>query len=196
MIIGLTGGIAAGKSTVRELLAADRDIRTFDADACVGRLLDGDPRIASAIRGIFGEYFVGVDGRPNRPRLREAIYTSTEARHRLQDLLHPPVRADWQAERAKCLASEEDLLCDIPLLYETGAEPFFDTIVVVACSAPSQLDRLATRGIGRPLAEAMLASQWPIGQKVSRADFVIWNDGSWAALGRQTELLTNQLFPA
>jgi dephospho-CoA kinase len=196
MIIGLTGGIAAGKSTIRELLAAGRDLRVFDADGCVRRLLDTDPRIASEIRAMFGSDFLRPDGTPDRARLREAIYGNPDARRRLESLIHPPVRAEWLALRDKCLAEGTDMLADIPLLYETGAESYFDSVVVVACSASQQLGRLETRGIGRPMAEAMLASQWPIGQKVVRADFVIWNDGSLAALGRQTELLANQLFPA
>ena len=195
MIIGLTGGIAAGKSTVRALLTAGGGFRVFDADGCVRRLLDTDPRIASEIRGMFGSDFLRADGKPDRTRLREAIYGNPDARRRLESLMHPPVRAEWLALRDTCRAEGAKMLADIPLLYETEAESFFDSVVVVACSASSQLDRLETRGIGRPMAEAMLASQWPIGQKTERADFVIWNDGSLAALGRQTELLSKQLFP-
>jgi dephospho-CoA kinase len=145
---------------------------------------------------MFGSDFLQADGKPDRARLREAIYGNPHARRRLESLIHPPVRAKWLTLRDKCLADGSDMLADIPLLYETGAESFFDSVVVVACSASQQLGRLEARGIGRPMAEAMLASQWPIGQKVARADFVIWNDGSLAALGRQTELLANQLFPA
>jgi dephospho-CoA kinase len=196
MIIGLTGGIAAGKSTVRELLATGCELRKFDADSCVRRLLDTEPHIASEIRRMFGPAFLRADDTPDRAQLREAIYGNPDARRRLESLIHPPVRAEWLALRDKCLAEGTDMLADIPLLYETGAESFFDSVVVVGCSASRQLDRLAARGIGRPMGEAMLASQWPIGQKVARADFVIWNDGSLAALGRQTELLANQLFSA
>jgi dephospho-CoA kinase len=195
MIIGLTGGIAAGKSTVRGFLAAGRGIRVFDADDCVRRMLDSDPRIASEICGMFGSDFLRADGKPDRARLREAIYGAPDARRGLESLIHPPVRAAWLALRDRCLAEDTGMLADIPLLYETGAETFFDAVVVVGCAPSTQLARLETRSIARPLGEAMLASQWPIGQKVSRADFVIWNDGSLAALGRQTKLLANQIFP-
>jgi dephospho-CoA kinase len=196
MIIGLTGGIAAGKSTVRELLATGRELRVFDADSCVRRLLNGDPRIALEIRERFGSDFLGPGGKADRARLREAIYSDPDARLRLEGLIHPLVRAEWVALRDKCLVDCADMLADIPLLYETSAESFFDAVVAVGCAPSTQLGRLETRGFGQPMGEAMLASQWPIGQKVARADFVIWNDGSLAALGRQTELLANQLFPA
>ena len=196
MIIGLTGGIAAGKSTVRQSLARRATMRVFDADAAVRRLLDHDPVILSGIRECFGKNFIAPDGKPDRARLREAIYADTEARSGLEGLLHPPVRKEWMTLREECLASEVHLLADIPLLYETRAQHYFDVVVVVGSSPGTQLARLESRGIDRAMGEAMLASQWPIGQKVERADFVIWNDGSMAALGRQTELLANQLFSA
>ena len=195
MIIGLTGGIAAGKSTVRELLAAHTDLQTFDADACVRRLLDGDEQVIREIHDRFGPDFINADGKPDRIHLRELIYADSSARRRLEEVLHPRVRRQWQELREKCLASDRHLLADIPLLFETGAETYFEAVVVVGCSPATQLARLEARGIGHGTAEAMLASQWPIGQKTERADFVIWNDGSLAALGRQTELLSKQLFP-
>lgn len=195
MIIGLTGGIAAGKSTVRQLLASRGSMRVFDADAVVRRLLAGEPGVAAAIRDGLGPEFLGSDGKPDRARLRGAIYADKQARHQLEDVLHPLVRDEWLALRKGALAAEDNMLADIPLLYETGAESFFDVVMVVGCSPGTQFARLRARGIDPELAEAMLASQWPMGQKVHRADLVIWNDGSLAALGRQTELLFNQLFP-
>ena len=196
MIIGLTGGIAAGKSTVRKAAASRHAMTSFDADASVRRLLDEDPQIISGIRELFGTEFLGHDGKPDRVRLRQLIYHEPDARRRLEGLLHPRVRAEWLEMRARCLATGRTMLADIPLLYETGVESFFDVVVVVACSVSAQLGRLESRGIGLGMAEAMLASQWPIGQKMSRADFVIWNDGSLAALGRQIDLLANQLLHA
>jgi len=194
MIIGLTGGIAAGKSTVREILSAHTALQTFDADACVRRLLDGDERVIREIGDRFGPDFIAADGKPDRMRLRELIYADPSARRRLEELLHPRVRRQWQELREECLTASRHLLADIPLLFETGAEAYFEAVVVVGCSPATQFARLGARGIGRGTAEAMLASQWPIGQKTERADFVIWNDGSLAALGRQTELLSKQLF--
>lgn len=196
MIIGLTGGIAAGKSTVRGLLSAKSGAETFDADKCVHRLLAEDAKLASEIGKWFGTRYLRQDGRPDRSALRELVFHQADARRKLEGLLHPLVRSAWMTQRDGCFASGRSLLADIPLLYETEAEQFFDEIVVVACTPATQLQRLAARGISPETAQAMLASQWPIGQKVSRADHVVWNDGSLAALSRQTEFLANQLFPA
>ena len=195
MTIGLTGGIAAGKSTACHRLAARDRVEAFDADKCVHELLENDRSVAQGIVGLFGPRSCAPDGKPDRAALRELVFRDAEARRKLEDLLHPLVRARWNAERERCLAARKDFLADIPLLYETGAEQLFDAVVVVACSRETQLDRLNSRGVAEETAQAMLASQLPLGQKVTQADFVIWNDGSLAAFGRQTELVAQQLFP-
>jgi dephospho-CoA kinase len=195
MIIGLTGGIAAGKSTVREIFVARRDMPSFDADACARRLLDSDPAVAGAVQEAFGSRFLRADGVPDRGALREQVFRDPPSRHKLEAILHPLVRSEWQAMKDLCTTAGRDFLADIPLLFETGAEGFFDAVVVVGCSARTQLDRLHSRGLATEIAKAMLASQLPIGQKIAGADFVIWNDGSLAALGRQTESMANQIFP-
>lgn len=194
MAIGLTGGIATGKSTVLRIFAERPTLETFDADACVHRLLESSPEIAEEIGRIFGPEFLGADGKPDRSALRHLVFGDAGARRRLENLLHPLVRAEWQTHQESCALLGRDFLPDIPLLYETGAEEFFDRAVVVACSPELQRDRLRSRGIDPDTAQAMLASQLPIGQKMDRASFVIWNDGSLASLGRQTELVANQLF--
>ena len=194
MTVGLTGCIAAGKSTVRQAIADACRIEVFDADACVHRLLENDGSVWTAVRREFGDSYLQVDGRPDRKALRDLVFRHAAARRKLEAILHPLVRAEWLARLEECRAKDIHFLADIPLLYETGAEDLFDAIVVVACSEKAQLDRLRTRGIDLDMAQAMLASQLPVGQKVSRATFVIWNDGSVGALGRQTELVANQLF--
>ncbi|MFM8887398.1 MAG: dephospho-CoA kinase, partial [Chthoniobacterales bacterium] len=124
----------------------------------------------------------------------ELVFRDLTARQRLEAILHPVVRAEWSARLEECRINGVHFLADIPLLYETGAEDFFDAVVVVASSTTTQLGSLSARGIDADTAKAKLASQLPLGQKVARANFVIWNDGSLAALGRQTKLVANQLF--
>ncbi|MFM8230455.1 MAG: dephospho-CoA kinase [Chthoniobacterales bacterium] len=179
---------------MRRTLAESRQMDFFDADGSVHRLLDTESAVAARIRSLFGADFLQPDGKPDRPALRSLVFANAKARRELEDLLHPLVRAEWQAGRERCISQGRDYLTDIPLLYETSAERFFDAVVVVACSRETQLARLEGRGIELQTAEAMLASQLPLGQKVDRASFVIWNDGSLAALGRQTDLVANQLF--
>lgn len=194
MIIGLTGGIAAGKSTVREDLASRMEARMFDADACVHRLLTEDRHVASQIADSLGANMLGPEGFPDRTALRDLVFAKTEARRALEAILHPLVRAEWTSLRKSCLRTGEHLLADIPLLYETRAEEFFDYVIVVACALHTQMDRLSSRGIPACTAKSMLASQMPIMQKVEKASFSIWNDGCMAALVRQTRLLADQIF--
>lgn len=197
MIIGLTGGIAAGKSSVFQAMATARPgLATFDADSCVHALLANEPRVAEQVGTLLGPEFLQPGGKPCRARLREAVFGNAPSRRTLESILHPLVRAEWMRLRDDCLAAGTDFLADIPLLYETAAEKFFDAVIVVACSQEAQRRRLEARQIPPGTAEAILASQLPMGQKVTSASFVIWNDGTMAALRRQTELLGKQLFAA
>jgi len=197
MIIGLTGGIAAGKSTVFQAMATARpDLATFDADSCVHELLADNPHVAEQVGTLLGSEVLGPGGKPCRTKLRDLVFGNAEARRTLESILHPLVRSEWMSQRNHCQATGRDFIADIPLLYETEAESFFDAVIVVACSEAVQLRRLAGRKLPARTSEAILASQLPMGQKVGRASFVIWNDGTMAALRRQTELLINQLFAA
>ena len=191
MLLGLTGGIATGKSTVSRILRDRTGILVFDADACVHDLLAADADIIATVRREFTLPDVTID----RRALGRIVFRDAEGRRRLEAILHPAVREKWQAMAAECRAGNRDFLADIPLLFETGANTVFDTIVVVAASPAIQRQRLVGRGVEPEIIEGMLASQWPIGQKVSAADHVIWNDGSLAELERQCELLLDALFP-
>lgn len=191
MLLGLTGGIATGKSSVARILWDRTGIPFFDADICVHDLLATDADITAAVRREFALPDAPID----RRALGQTVFCDAEARRRLEAILHPVVREKWQAMAAECRAANRDFLADIPLLFETGANTVFDSTVVVAASSAIQCQRLAGRGVEPELIEGMLASQWPIGQKISLADHVIWNDGSLAELERQCELLLDALFP-
>jgi dephospho-CoA kinase len=191
MLLGLTGGIATGKSTAARLLHDLADLTAFDADACVHELLATDHEVISTIRLEFSLPDAPLD----RAMLRQIVFRDPEARRRLESILHPVVRAKWQWLADDCRAHGRRLLADIPLLFETGAASPFDATIVVAASPQVQRQRLASRGLDQKMIDAMLASQWPIGQKVALADHVIWNDGSLAELERQCALLLDALFP-
>ena len=191
MLLGLTGGIATGKSTLARLLRGHVNLVVFDADACVHELLATDDEVISAIRLDFSLPDAPID----RAALRQIIFLKPEARRRLESILHPVVQSRWQSLAKDCRANGTSLLADIPLLFEAGAAAAFDTTIVVAASPQVQRQRLLSRGLDQEMIEAMLASQWPIGQKVGLADHVIWNDGSPAELERQCVLLLAALFP-
>ena len=194
MLLGLTGGVATGKSTLTRLLTRAHPFTLFDADACVHELLSTDGDIIRAVRYEFSlpqhEPPIPID----RALLRQRVFSAPSTRRRLEAIIHPVVRQRWMALRSECLDLGQDFLADIPLLFETGGASHFDAVVLVAASTKTQRIRLAAKGLEPSLAEAMLASQWPIGQKVAEADHIVWNDGSLAGLERQASLLLDHLF--
>ncbi len=194
MLLGLTGGIATGKSTLTRLLASAHPFTVFDADACVHQLLRTDREVIARIQQEFSLPRTSESLPLDRADLRRLIFSSASARQRLEAIIHPVVRQCWMATRAECLNLGRDFLADIPLLLETGAAPEFDRLLVVAAAPCTQRRRLAAKGLEPAMVEAMLASQWPLGQKIPTADHVIWNDGSLAGLGRQASLLLEHLF--
>lgn len=189
MLLALTGGIATGKSTFRQLLAGRHPFAVFDADACVHELLSADRPAIEAVVQRFGPGVRGPGQGVSRPALRSIVFRDPAARRDLEEILHPLVRARWQEQRTRCLAEGRDFLADIPLLFETSAEAHFDASILVAASAETQRVRLAARHLDAATVEAMLASQLPLGEKIKRASTVVWNDGTPAALGRQADLL-------
>lgn len=168
----------------------------FDSDACARRLTEADPAVREAIRGEFGPELFDGAGALRRPALRDLIFGDTGKRRALEAILHPPIRREWLRQAVETRqAPEEILLVDIPLLFETGAELFFDKVVVVACSALTQRQRLMeNRHLSPPLAARMAAAQLPLEEKMRRADFVIWNEGRLEPLQAQARLLAISLF--
>ena len=194
MLLGLTGGVATGKSTLTRLLTRAHPFTLFDADACVHELLSTDGDI---IRAVSHEFSLPQHEPPipiDRALLRQRVFSDPSTRRRLEAIIHPVVRQRWMALRSECIDLDQDFLADIPLLFETGDASHFDAVVLVAASTKTQRIRLAAKGLEPSLAEAMLASQWPIGQKVAEADHIVWNDGSLAGLERQASLLLDHLF--
>ncbi len=194
MLLALTGGIATGKSTVARLLAERHAWTAFDADACVHHLLDSDSGVQAKIVAHFGPKVRRADGSIDRTALRNRVFADPAARRHLEGILHPLVRHRWKEQAAECAAGGHNFLADIPLLFETGAETCFDASLTVASCPATQAARLAARGIKTPVAQAMLASQLPIEEKIRRADHVVWNDGTEATLARQVDLLLELLF--
>jgi len=194
MTIGLTGGIACGKSTFVRALSACHGFEHFSADECVHQLLASDPCLIKAVSDAFGPEVIDAGGHVNRPALRGIVFVDAVARRKLEAILHPVVRGRWQTQLQNCHASGRHFLADIPLLFETGSERSFGQIVVVAVSTQVQRARLATRGLQSAIAEAMLASQAPIRQKIDQASIVVWNDGNESSLHRQASLAAELLF--
>lgn len=193
-ILGITGGIATGKSSFAAMLARLTGADLFDSDRVARELLDSDENVRRLVRDSFGDEIFGPGGRPDRAGLRELVFADGEKRRALERILHPAIRARWVSLAGKARASGGWFAVDIPLLFETGAEGMFDTIIVVACQERTQMERLLNiRKIDRATAGNMMAAQMDLAAKISRADHLVWNDGPLSALEEQAALLAAHL---
>jgi len=191
MVIGITGGIATGKSAFSaQLRRVARTAVMFDADVSAHQLTAADPEVQALIRERFGCEIYSASGDLNRGALRAIVFADPEKKRALEQILHPRIRRQWSLEAERRRNSTELFLADIPLLYETGGEALCDHVVVVACSARTQLQRLVARSsLTEFAAQEMISSQMPLNEKIARADHVIWNNGASSALAAQAEIL-------
>ena len=192
--LGITGGVATGKSTFRKRLLSLIDADFFDADACARELLDSSETIREQILESISPQAYTRTGEPNRPLIREIIYNDIAKKKTLEGILHPKIRDRWTS-RAKASADHHRLfVVDIPLLFETRAEGLFDHVIVVAASEQTQIHRLTTiRSLSEDLARKILASQWSLHVKMRGADHVVWNDAGLDLLESQAALLAAYL---
>jgi dephospho-CoA kinase len=185
--IGITGGISTGKSTfcacLREIVP---NAKFFDADQAAHQLVDLDPEVKKEIRREFGSAIFSVDRELNREKLRHIVFTNAAKRRVLEQILHPRIRRQWSTEAETLHNSPHFFFPDIPLLYETGGEKLCDRVVVVACSYRNQSRWLMERmSLEHSAAEQMINSQMPLDEKISRANHMVWNNGTRAVLAEQ-----------
>ncbi len=137
---------------------------------------------------------LGPDGTLDRARLGAIVFSDPEARRDLEAIVHPFVRQGIEDFFGALPVSEPFAVADVPLLYETGRNDRFDAVIVVACTPEAQLERVMARdALTREDAERRIASQWPIAEKVKRADYVIRTDGTYADTDSQVLELVRRL---
>lgn len=177
--LGLTGGIGSGKSTVADLLRR-RGAVVIDADA-ISRSLTATGGLAiQAVRDGFGPDFIGADGAMDRDKMRQASYTDSHARKRLEAIIHPLVGAESARQEAAAIASGcPCAVFDIPLLVESQRwRHRVDLVLVIDCVDEVQIQRVVARsGLDRAVIEKIIASQASRAQRVRAADVVIFNAG-------------------
>jgi dephospho-CoA kinase len=184
-VCGLTGGVGMGKSTAARFLR-EHGAQMVDTDELARRLVQpGRPALAE-IQAAFGKTVMSPDGELRRSELAKIVFADPAARQTLESILHPPIRAEWLAQ-IKIWRQEARPLAVvvIPLLFETQAESHFDRTICVACSAPTQYHRLLSRGWTPGEIQQRIAAQWPVEQKMSRADFIVWTEGALDAHAQQ-----------
>ena len=174
----LTGGIATGKSFCLAAFAA-LGAATIDADLLAREVVaPGSPGL-SRVTARFGSSIVRPDGTLDRPALGRIVFTDRAARADLEAIIHPAVYSRIREWSANLPAGTRIAIADIPLLFETGQEHQFDTVIVCACEPAEQIRRIQVRDrLSEAEARDRLNAQWPIAEKVMRADHVIRTDGS------------------
>lgn len=195
MIMGLTGGIASGKSTVSALLVS-KGARLVDADAIAREIMLPGHEVLASVAEFFGAEVLQPDGTLNRSKLGDIVFRDPEARKTLNGLTHPVIRRITR-ERMEAFEREDAsrlTVVDIPLLYETEQEDLFEKILVVYVPREVQIQRLIARnGLTEEQARARLDSQMDIELKREKADYVIDNSGDPAETEKQIERLMDRL---
>lgn len=177
--IGLTGGIATGKSTVSRLLT-NQGLVVIDADALAREAVKKDSEGLKSVVAAFGPGVLTNDSELDRKKLGEIVFRDPAKRAVLEGIIHPQVRAMAEKRRRELEASGHAFsFYDVPLLFEKKMKPLFDHVVLVFCSPAIQIQRLMQRdGITQEQAEVRLHAQLPIQDKVDLSDYVIRNEGS------------------
>ena len=193
--IGLTGGIACGKSAVGKWFE-QHGIPVWDADTAVHTLLNTNPTVQNQLKIWFGDAIIFPDGTANRSLMGERVFTEAGLKKQLEGLLHPLVRISMEAFFADVQQTQPTVpfaIAMIPLLFENGLQGQFDAVWVVNATQAQQRERMKTnRGMDEGAILARLASQLPLEQKIALADLVIDNTGTLEALYCQLEKLLLQ----
>lgn len=192
VMVGLTGGIGAGKSTVARLLA-ERGALILDADIAAREVVAPGTDGLAAVVAEFGEGVLGPDGALDRAALASIVFADPDRRTALNAIVHPRVRA-WMAEGVAAAPEGSVVVQDVPLLVESGLAGLFDLVVVVDAADSVRVARLMhDRAMTGQEASARIAAQAPREQRLAAADVVVNNDGTPEELADQVSALWNRI---
>ncbi len=177
-IIGITGGIASGKSTVTEFLR-QQGYQVIDADQVVHELQEPGGRLYQALLSTFGSSILQEDGRLDRPKLGAMIFGNPELLEQSSQIQNRIIREELAGRRGLLAEKEDIFFMDLPLLFELQYEDWFDQIWLVDVTEETQLSRLMSRNaLSQEEAEKRIAAQLSLQEKRKRADVLIDNNGS------------------
>jgi dephospho-CoA kinase len=178
--VGLTGGIACGKSTVARLLT-EKGALLIDFDELARKVVEPDQPAWRQIADTFGPGILHPDRTIDRAKLGAIVFRDKRKRARLNSIVHPAVFAAWccRTQEIKEIKPDAIILSDVPLLIEEGMQAVFDLVMLIYVSAEEQMDRLMKRnGLSREEAQQRLKAQMPIDDKLPFAQIVIRNHGT------------------
>jgi dephospho-CoA kinase len=194
--LAITGNIGSGKTSVFHLLCKSLPGSTaYSADEMNRSLLENDHEVRKLIKKQLGDTYYDSTGSPDRKQLFHLITTDPSSKIILEEILHPRLEKIWKqlAERFKG-TGDSFFVAEIPLLYEKRLETFFDKTIMVGCSDPLRKERLLkNRKLSADEVSRWLKHQLPQGDKVLRADYLLWNDSSLETLELEIKRLALQL---
>jgi dephospho-CoA kinase len=189
LTVGLTGGIASGKSTVGRWLE-ELGCLVSDADRLVAELYQPGAAGTAAVREIFSKDVLDPRGAVDKPKLAELVFNDQPALRKLEAAIHPLV---GQAYAALVEDADGIVVFEAPLLVETGGAERYDVLVTVEADAKRRLERAIARGVDAKSARARIRQQTDSASRMARADFVLHNDGTLDELRAQVEELVAEL---
>src|SRR5476651_1342642 len=186
--IGLTGGIACGKSTLAEGLRA-RGWHVIDTDRIAHEVMQPGQEVWKNVVDAFGSSILQPDQSIDRKVLGRLVFADPLLRAKLNEITHPAIRSVWQREREERARTHptHSLAVMIPLLFECELEQMFSAVWCVGASRAAQLNRLKARGLSETDAAQRLASQMPVAAKMARSAIAFWGEGTPSALHRQLD---------
>ena len=188
LLVGLTGGIGSGKSTVARMLAS-RGAVVLDSDGLARDAVEPGTAGYDAVVARFGPAVVTPDGSLDRATLASLVFAEETARADLEAIVHPEVRCSIADAVAAHADTGHVVVVDSPLLFEIGANEGFPVVVVVTASEATRIVRLVARGMRESDVRARMAAQMPLQDKAALADVVLDNDGDESALEDQVDRL-------
>jgi dephospho-CoA kinase len=176
IVLGLTGGIGMGKSTCAQLLR-QRRVPVVDTDELARQVVEPGQPALHEIHSLFGSEVIGPDGTLRRDTLARLVFSNDLSRKQLEAILHPRISVLWHSQAESWRQAGHPLaVVVIPLLFEISAEEELDATLCVACSFATQRERLLARGWSEEQMDQRIQAQWPIEQKLVKADYVIWTE--------------------
>jgi len=197
LLVGVTGGIGSGKSTVCAMLAG-MGCELFEADRIARELQLEDPEVIRGIEKLFGRdvYSLDASGKLliDRRAIASVVFSDLEKLSALNHLIHPKVREAFVREVKLCAREGKRILCkEAAILFESGADRDLDRIIVVAANNGLRLERAVARGLSMEEAQKRMKVQWPQEKLINRAHYVIFNDGTLDELRSQVEQVYRSL---
>jgi dephospho-CoA kinase len=193
LLVGLTGGIGSGKSTVARLLEK-RGAVVFDADLLAREAVEPSTPGHAAVIERFGADVLAPGGELDREALASIVFADPAARRDLEQIVHPEVRRLFAEGSEAYRDTDRVVVFSAPLLVETGMHTAFEVLVVVSATVATQIERLMRqRGMSEPSIRARIDAQAPLEDKAAAADFLVDNEGSLDELESQVEQLWNDL---